>query len=249
MSTGNACLNIAGIEIDVVYKDIKNLHISVYPPIGRVRVSAPHRIDLEAIRLAVIQRLPWIKRQQRQMQYAPRQTERRMLSGETHYLWGDRYRLDVSRQGRPKIEVAGKQMYLTSPRGSNPEVRRAILERWYRRQLKAALPALIEKWQSRLGVQTEKVGIRRMKTKWGSCLPESQRVWINPELVKKNPRCLEYVVVHELMHLLERGHGERFVLLMDKHLPDWRQRRDELNGAPLAHENWKNDERPTYGPR
>lgn len=238
MSTASAYLTVAGLGVDVVYKNIKNLHISVYPPIGRVRVAAPHRLDEDAIRLAIVQRLPWIKRQREQLQKADRQTEREMVSGETHYVWGRRYRLNVSHEGRARVLPKGRTLWLTAPAGSDNAQKRQILDRWYRREIKAALPPILERWQPVIGQEASKVVVRRMKTKWGTCQQTSRSIWINPELAKKNPRCLEYIVVHELTHLLERTHNERFVELMDKHLPDWRARRDELNEAPLAHEEW-----------
>ena len=238
MNTGSAYLTVAGFGIDVVYKEIKNLHISVYPPFGRVRVAAPTRMEDETIRLAIVQRLSWIKKQREQLQDADRQTERRMVSGETHYVWGERLRLDSSRIGQSSITVKGKTLWITAPEGSTNEARRLILDRWYRRQLKAAIPALLEKWQPIIGHEVDKVVVRRMKTKWGTCSTGSGSIWLNLELAKKNPRCLEYIVVHELTHFDERTHNERFVALMDKHLPKWRALRDELNGAPLAEEEW-----------
>lgn len=239
MSTTSTYLTVGDLGVDVVYKDIKNLHISVYPPVGRVRVAAPTRTDEEAIRLAIIQRLPWIKRQREQLQYAERQSQRQMLSGETHYVWGQRYRLDISHtSGNHSVTMKGSTLWVVTPEGSDAESRRATLDRWYRRELKAAMPVLLEKWQPVIGVEVDKIVVRRMKTKWGTCVTSSRTIWLNPELAKKNPRCLEYVVVHELTHLLERGHGERFVALMDRFLPDWRARRDTLNEAPLADEEW-----------
>jgi predicted metal-dependent hydrolase len=239
MSTANAYLTVAGLGIDVVFKDIKNLHISVYPPIGRVRVAAPDSTDEETIRLAIVQRLPWIKRQQEQLLRAERQTKREMQSGETHYVWGQRYRLDASRtSGNFHVETKGQSLWVVTPPDSDSDIKRAALDRWYRRELKAALPDLLSKWQSIVGVHADKIVVRRMKTKWGTCMPHSRTIWINPELAKKNPRCLEYIVVHELAHLHERSHNQRFVDLMDQYLPDWRARRDELNGAPLADEEW-----------
>ncbi|GJF20374.1 metal-dependent hydrolase [Streptomyces sp. HO565] len=239
MSTASAYLTIAGLGIDVVYKNIKNLHISVYPPVGRVRVAAPERTDEDIIRLAVVQRLPWIKRQREQLQNAARQTKREMLSGETHYVWGRRYRLDVSRtSGNYSVVPKSNTLWVVTPEGSDPDSRRAALDRWYRRQLKAAVPDLLAKWEPVIGVEAERFVVRRMKTKWGSCVANARTIWLNPELAKKNPRCLEYVVVHELTHLLESGHGERFVALMNQFLPDWQARRDELNEAPLADEDW-----------
>lgn len=238
MSTSSAYLTVGGIGIDVIYKDIKNLHISVHPPVGRVRVAAPNRLDDQAIRLAVIQRLPWIKRQREQLQSAPRQTKRNMVSGESHYVWGQRYLLDVSRTGRHGVELAGKTLWVVAPDGSDDDARLRVLENWYRRELKRAIPSLIAKWEGVIGRQVESWTVRRMKTKWGSCSPESAHLWFNIELAKKDPRCLEYIVVHEMAHLRERGHGERFVALMDQYLPHWRAVRDELNAAPLADEAW-----------
>lgn len=239
MSTANAYLTVAGLGVDVVFKDIKNLHISVYPPVGRVRVAAPAQTDEDTIRLAVVQRLSWIKRQREQLQEAERQTRREMLSGETHYVWGERYLLDVSRtSGHFHVETQGKTLWVVTPEDTDADGRLAALDRWYRRELKAAVPALLEKWQPIVGVEVDKIVVRRMKTKWGTCIAQSRTIWLNPELAKKNPRCLEYIVVHELTHLLERGHGERFVALMDQFMPDWRGRRDELNEAPLAQESW-----------
>ena len=238
MSTANAYLTVAGIDVDVIYKDIKNLHISVYPPIGRVRVAAPQRISEDAIRLAIVQRLPWIKKQRKQLQDADRQTERHMVSGETHYVWGERLRLDSSRHGRSNVRLDGKTLRLTTPADYSDDQRRAVLDKWYRKELKTAVPPLLEKWQPIIGVEASAFVVRKMKTKWGTCQPASRSIWLNPELAKKNPRCLEYLVVHELTHLIERTHNSRFVELMDLHMPDWRARRDELNDAPLATEEW-----------
>ena len=230
---------MAGLGIDVVYKDIKNLHISVYPPMGRVRVAAPERMEEENVRLAVVQRLPWIKRQRERLMRADRQTERHMISGESHYVWGKRYRLDVSKtSGHFGVEISGKTLLVITPEGSDAVARFGTLDRWYRRQLKVVVPELLTVWAPIIGVEIPKFVVRRMKTKWGTCVTHSHTIWLNPELAKKDPRSLEYVVVHELVHFLERGHGERFLTLMDSCLPDWRARRDLLNGAPLSHEEW-----------
>jgi predicted metal-dependent hydrolase len=239
MSTASAYLTVAGLGVDVIYKDIKNLHISVYPPVGRVRVAAPQTTDEDTIRLAIVQRLPWIKRQREQLQKADRQSRREMLSGETHYVWGQRFQLDVSRtSGHYRVEAKGRTLWVVTPEGTDADGRRSTLDRWYRRELKEAVPALLEKWQPIIDVEVDNVVVRRMKTKWGTCIAHSHTIWLNTELAKKNPRCLEYIVVHELTHLLERGHGDRFIELMDQFLPDWRSRREELNEAPLAHEEW-----------
>jgi predicted metal-dependent hydrolase len=239
MSTDSATLTVRGIDIEIVYKDIKNLHIGVYPPSGRVRVAAPKRLDEERVRLAVIQRLPWIKQQQKQLRDAVRQSEREMVTGESHYVWGSRLRLRViERPGRSHVEVDHDHLLLYVPEGTDREARTRILQAWHRSELRRAVAPLITQWEPVVGRTTSEWGIKRMKTKWGSCNRESGRIWINLELAKKHPLCLEYVVVHELAHFVERNHGGRFAKLMDSLLPDWRARRDELNNAPLADELW-----------
>ncbi|GGV24506.1 M48 family metallopeptidase [Paenarthrobacter nicotinovorans] len=239
MSTASAYLTVSGIDVDVIYKNIKNLHIAVYPPLGRVRVAAPERLDDDAIRLAVVQRLPWIKKQREQLRNAVRQTEREMVTGESHYVWGQRYRLKVVNEpGRIQFAITGKRLTVYAPDDSTPDSLRAALDEWYRTALKREIPELIAKWQPVIGRDVAKWTVRRMKTKWGSCNRESAHVWFNIELAKKHPHCLEYIAVHEMMHLIERHHNERFTELMDQHLPDWRARRDELNAAPLVQEKW-----------
>lgn len=239
MSTASACLSVDGINVDVVYKDIKNLHVGVYPPVGRVRVAAPQRLDEAQIRLAVIQRLPWIRRQRKQLQDAIRQSPREMVTGESHYVWGARYRLTVVKcPGRPRVELDGERLLLHVGDNTDTSARLKILQDWHRRQLRDAISALIERWEPAIGRSVERWSIRRMKTKWGSCNRETSHIWFNLELAKKHPRCLEYIVVHEMTHLHERNHGERFTKLMDGFLPDWRSLRDELNSAPLADEQW-----------
>lgn len=239
MSTASAYLTVRGINVDVVYKDIKNLHIGVYPPLGRVRVAAPFRLDDERVRLAVIQRLPWIKQQREQLRSAARQSEREMITGESHYVWGIRRRMKVIvRPGRAHFEVDGERLLFYVPAGTTTERRRELLDRWYREQLRQAIPPLIAKWEPKLDVSVQRWTIRRMKTKWGSCNPGSGHIWFNVELAKKHPDCLEYIVVHEMTHHLERNHGPRFTAFMDKFMPNWRSLRDQLNDAPLAQEQW-----------
>lgn len=239
MSTASAYLTVRGIDVDVVYKDIKNLHIGVYPPFGRVRVAAPRRLDGDHIRLAVIQRLEWIRRQREQFRSAARQSEREMTTGESHYVWGVRRRLKVvERPGRAHVEVDGERMLLYVPAGTSVDRRRELLDRWYREQLRRAIPELIAKWEPVLAVTVRRWSIRRMRSKWGSCNRETGHVWFNVELAKKHPDCLEYIVVHEMAHYLERHHGTRFATLMDGFLSNWRNLRDQLNNAPLAQEQW-----------
>lgn len=242
MSTASAYLTIRGIGVDVIYKDIKNLHIGVYPPMGRVRVAAPKRLDDEQVRLAIIQRLPWIKRQREQLRATDRQSEREMVVGESHYVWGVRRRLNVvERPGKAHIEIDGDRLLLYTPAGRSAEQKRRILDYWYREQLRQRIPGLVLKWESKIDVQVPDWNIRRMRTKWGTCNRETRRITFNVELAKKHPDCLEYIVVHEMMHYFERGHGERFTKLMDNAMSDWRSRRDQLNAAPLAEETWSSD--------
>ncbi len=239
MSTASAYLTVAGISVDVVYKDIKNLHIGVYPPVGRVRVAAPRSLNDEQVRLALVQRLPWIKRQRERLQASERQSQREMVTGESHYVRGSRYRLKVvQRPGRAHVELDGDRLLLYLPEDTSTERRRELLDHWYRERLREAIPGAIAKWEPRVGVRVSRWSIRRMKTKWGSCNRETGHIWFNLELAKKPPDSLEYIVVHEMTHLLERGHGRRFTKLMDGFMPDWRARRDQLNDAPLAHEEW-----------
>ncbi|MCE5254331.1 MAG: M48 family metallopeptidase [Actinomycetia bacterium] len=239
MSTANAFMQVAGINVDVIYKNIKNLHIGVYPPFGRVRVAAPERLTEEAIRLAIVQRLAWIKKQQDKLRSAERQSAREMVSGESHYVWGSRLRLEIIEQpGRAKIETSGSKLRLSAPPGTELDQRRRVLDAWYRKRIKAVIPGLIEKWEPIVGKEVTCWTVRRMKTKWGSCNPKSGRISLNLELAKKHPGCLEYILVHEMTHLHERKHGDRFTALMDDYLPNWRALRDQLGHTPLAHEEW-----------
>lgn len=231
---------VGGHTIEIVRKAIRNLHLAVYPPNGRVRVAAPLGVDDEAVRLAVISRLGWIKRQQAKYEAQPRQSQREMISGETHYFLGRRYRLRViPHEGMGRIVLRNRStMELHVRPGTSAEEREQILLRWYRRRLRELIPPLLERWTPRLGVEVREWGIRRMKTKWGACSIEAGRIWLNLELVKKPIRCLEYVIVHEMTHLLERHHNERFTGHLDSFLPQWRLLREELNREPLGFERW-----------
>jgi predicted metal-dependent hydrolase len=232
-------MTVSGINVDVVYKQIKNLHIGVYPPVGRVRVAAPEHFNDEQVRLAVVQRLPWIQKHRRRLREAERQSERQMVNGESHYFSGRRLRLEViETSGRPGVKINRDRLELRIPPGADTQARRSLLDRWYRARLRESIGPLIDEWAPKVGHEVAGWSVRRMKTKWGSCNQAARRLWFNLELAKKHPRCVEYLVVHEVVHLEERGHGDRFISLMDDLLPDWRQRRDELNGAPLAAEEW-----------
>ena len=240
MTTETRHITVSGIKVEVVRKNIKNLHLGVYPPYGRVRVAAPLVVSDEAVRLAVIEKLGWIKRQKAKFAEQPRQTQREMVNGESHYFLGQRYRLRVHERDAPaSVAVRGvASLDLFVRPGASAEQREAVLLHWYREQLKALIPPLLEKWQPILGVQAGHWGIKKMKTKWGSCNPTAKRLWFNLELAKKPVLCLEYIVVHELVHLLERNHTERFTALMNGFLPNWSMCRATLNSGVLGHEVW-----------
>jgi len=234
-------IEVRGIPVEIVRKDIKNLHLGVYPPKGRVRVAVPLRLDDEAVRLAVISRLGWIRRQQRGFQHQDRQSQREMVTGESHYYQGRRYRLDViEHDGPPSVQLRNNTtMELRVRPGIDRDKREAVLHRWYRRQLRDQLPSLLVKWEPEVGVKVAEVRIKKMKTRWGTCNSEARRIWLNLELAKKPLSCIEYILVHEMVHLIERHHNEHFRELMDQLIPQWRLHREELNRAPLAHEEWR----------
>lgn len=239
MST-ESTLTVGGVLVHLVRKDIKNLHLGVYPPNGRVRVAAPLLISDDAVRLAVIRRLAWIKTRRAKFDQQERQGEREMVTGESHWFLGQRYRLRVVECDLPPSVTITKKttLELWVRPGTSPERRREILTAWYRDELKARIPALIAKWSATLGVTPSGWSVVRMKTKWGTCNPDTGHIRLNLELIKKPERCLDYLVLHELTHLLERHHNDRFVALLDRHLPAWRSLRDELNRLPLGHEEW-----------
>lgn len=232
-------ISVSSLTVDIVRKSIKNLHLGVYPPEGRVRVAAPLAVSDEAVRLAVIGKLGWIKRQQAKFRDQPRQSKREMVTGESHYFLGKRYRLRlVERAGVPKVVLNKSRLELHIRPEANQEERERRLQQWYRARLKELLPPLLEKWQPVVGVEATSWGIRKMKTRWGSCNVEAKRIWLNLELAKKPILCLEYIVVHELVHLLERNHGDHFRLLMAQFLPQWRSHQADLGRLPLGHEKW-----------
>jgi predicted metal-dependent hydrolase len=233
-------MTVSGLRVAIVRKPIKNLHLGVYPPDGRIRVAAPLAVSDAAVRVAIISKLRWIKRQRASFEHQDRESRREMVSGESHYYRGRRYRLQVvETDGLPRVELNGHHTLVLYVRpGWTAEDRERLLQRWYRERLRELVPGLLDKWQDALGVTVRAWGIKRMKTKWGSCNAKARRIWLNLELIKKPPACLEYVLVHELVHFLASNHDERFLGLMDRHLPTWRRRRTELNAAPLAKEAW-----------
>lgn len=240
MTTDTYQMTVGDLLIDVVRKDIKNLHLAVYPPHGRVRIATPLKVDDERIRLFAISKLSWIKKQQAKFQSQVRQSPREFISGESHYFKGHRYLLNVIyHKSSPKVVIRNKTyLDLYVREGSNQAQRERVLTDWNRQQLKQEIPLLLEKWQRIIGVTVNEWGIKKMKTKWGTCNIQAKRIWLNLELIKKPPHCLEYVLVHELVHLLERHHNDKFQAYMSRFMPSWRFYKEELKKSLLNHENW-----------
>ncbi len=233
-------LNLGEISVDVVFKDIKNVHLSVYPPTGRVRISAPERMNLDAIRIFAISKLDWIKRQQVKLQGQERETPREYLERESHYLWGKRYLLRIlEMDAAPRIQLDPNKMILQVRPRASEDKKRAIVGQFYREQIKEAVPPLLARWAPIIGVTVNRFHVQQMKTKWGTCNSRARTIRLNTELAKKPKHCLEYIVVHEMVHFLEHHHGDRFVRLMDGFMPQWQLLRDDLNKHPLAHEQWQ----------
>ena len=232
-------IKLGDIPVDVIRKDIKNVHLSVHPPTGRVRISAPERMRLDTIRVFAIAKLGWIKQQQRKLREQERETPREYLNRESHYVWGKRYLLKVFEQDAPpRVELRPSTLIIQNRPGSDRGNKETTLYRWYRDQIKEAAPVLIEKWERVMRVEVEDFFVQRMKTKWGSCNQQSKTIRLNSELAKKPRECLEYIVVHEMVHLMERTHNNRFLILMDRFMPRWETYRDELNRLPVRHEEW-----------
>lgn len=232
-------IQLGDIHIEVRQKDIKNVHLSVHPPDGAVRISAPAHMDPDTIRVYAISKLSWIKKQQAKLRAQARETEREFLDRESHYFLGERYLLRVEeRDEKPKVLRGHGKLTLRVRPGASTQKKQAVLEAWYRSELRRIASELVVVYEKRMGRSVAELRIKKMKTKWGTCNIEARRIWLNLELVKKPPACIEYIVVHELVHLFERNHNERFVALMDKYLPEWRVVREELNRLPVGHVVW-----------
>ena len=232
-------IQLGEISVDVIFKDIKNVHLSVNPPTGQVRISAPCRMDLDTVRLFALDKLQWIKNQRKKFLDQQRETPREMLERESHYLWGERYLMEVlERRGRPEVLLDHKKLIMNMHCGTSTEKRTAILDDFYRKALRKRAGDYLAKWEGRLGVSANKVIIQKMKTKWGSCNPIACNIRLNLELAKKPPECLDYVILHELLHFFVPNHGDRFVESLDAQMPHWRVVRQTLNAAPLAHADW-----------
>ena len=223
-------MDIDGLEINVVRKNIKHLYLKVYPPEGEVRLVCPRQLDNDTIRQLIAPKIDWIVQKRTKFQAQSRRTPLQYVSGESHYYQGDRYLLEVIyQQGKPRVIIDRSQLKLYVRYGSIREQREQVLLTWYRQQLKAELPHIIAKWEAIIGVKVNEWRIKTMKTRWGTCNVQARRIWLNLELIKQPPHCLEYVVVHELVHLLERQHNARFWQYMTQFMPNWQQYQRELN--------------------
>jgi hypothetical protein len=232
-------IELGDIAADVVLKDIKNVHLSVYPPTGDVRISAPKWMSLDAIRLFAISKLDWIRQQQQKQRAQERETLRECIDRESHYLWGLRYLMKVVEvEAAPSVRREHRTLVLQVRPGADAAARHAVLSGWYRDILKAAVPPLIATWEPRLEVAVRGFHLQQMKTKWGSCNATAGTIRLNTELAKKPTECLEYLVLHEMVHLVEPTHNARFAALMSKFMPDWRHRRQTLNRLPIGHPAW-----------
>lgn len=232
-------LRIGEIVIRMVRKDVKHVHLSVHPPEGRVSLVAPTATRIEVARAFVVSKLGWIRDQQAKLRAQPRETPRRFVTRESHFLWGRRYLLVVDeREAKPMVKLEHRRITLTVRPGSTSAKRAEVLHDWHKLVLHSVLPGMIRKWETRLGVRVKSYFLQRMKTKWGSCNSRARHIRLNTELVKKPKDLLEYVLVHEMVHLIAPTHSDRFVALLTQHYPTWREARAELNALPLGAERW-----------
>jgi predicted metal-dependent hydrolase len=233
-------IQLGELSIQVTRKAIKNVHLSVHPPTGRVTLSAPSATRLEVARAYAISKLGWIREQQTRLRRQARETPRQFVERESHYLWGRRHLLTViQREAKPSVSLDHKRLNITVRPGSPPAKRAEVIHEWHKSLLHAQVPPLIKKWEPKLGVKVAGYFLQRMKTKWGSCNHRAGHIRLNTELVKKPKDLLEYVIVHEMVHLLEPTHSERFLSLLEKNYPAWREARAELNELPLSAEVWR----------
>lgn len=231
---------LSDIKVEVEQKDIKNVHLSVHPPMGRVRIAAPLRMNLDTIRIYALSKLSWIKRQQTKLREAAREPARDFLTKEAHYFLGKRYQLRVIEENtKPNVQIKHSSIELRVRPKSSRQKRKEIIDAWYREKLRELIPIHIKHYEKLMKVQVAEFGIRKMKTKWGTCNTNAGRIWFNLELAKKPARCIEYIVVHEMVHLLERSHNAKFIAYMDKYMPQWKSVKQELNRLPVSHVDWE----------
>ncbi len=231
---------ISNYQIEMIRKDIKNIHLGVYPPNGRIRISVPVRTSDDAMRLFIISRIPWIKKQREKFAKQERQTKRLFVSGESHYLFGKRYilkTLETKQKDTIQIHNKTKLNFYVRPNTTTME-RQKIFDKFYRNELKKLIPNLKTKWEKKVGVNATEIRIKKMKTQWGTCNAENRCIWLNLELAKKSPHFIDYVFVHELVHLKERRHNERFIKILEQVYPKWRQIREDLNQGILSYFEW-----------
>jgi len=232
-------IQIGEMAVEVIRKDIKNVHLSVHPPTGRVTISAPAHMNLDTIRVFAVAKIGWIRSQQKKMKLQDREAPREFLNRESHYVWGERYLMQVIEvDSQPSINIKHTKIVFQIRPDWHEVKKLELLDAWYREQIKVVLPTILNKWEKKIGVQVNGFFVRRMKTKWGSCNPKTQTIRLNTDLAKKPRECLEYVVVHELVHLLEPSHNDRFIQLMDRYLPKWQSHQQLLNSLPVRHESW-----------
>jgi len=233
-------VKVGAIEALVIRKPIKNVHLSVLPPSGRIRVTVPLTMKDDAVRVLLATRLGWINKQKAKFANQQRQTPREYVSGESHYLFGKRYQFEVCLEDKPpRVEIKNSRKILLFVRPGNSLAKREkVMTEWYRAALRTMAEDMMKRWQKRIGVQITGWSIKRMKTRWGTCNQDTGRVLLNLELAKKPISCVEYVVVHELLHLIEKKHNDYFVSLMTKYIPKWRSEKQELNRFILSHEEW-----------
>ena len=232
-------IELGETTLDVVRKDIKNVHLSVYPPAGTVRISAPTRMNLATIRLFAISKLGWIRQQQKALREQEREGQREYLNRESHYVWGKRYLLKlVEEDAAPSVHIHHSRLLLHVRPGMGVPMREEVVSSWYRQLLRDAVPSIIKVWEPRLKVSVAGIYVQQMKTRWGSCNPKAHTLRLNTALATKPKECLEYLVVHEMAHLLEPTHGPKFIVLMDRIMPHWRDTRELLNRLPARHERW-----------
>lgn len=232
-------IQVGEIAIALTRKDVKHVHLSVHPPSGRVTLVTPKATRPEVARAYAVSKLGWIRDQQEKLREQARETPRQFLERESHYLWGRRYLLSVREEdAKPCVRLDHRRIALTVRPGSTLARREEIMREWYRVLLHEAVPVLIRKWEAKLDVTVARYFLQRMKTKWGGCNHRARNIRLNTELVKKPKDLLEYVIVHEMVHLIEPTHSERFVALLDEHYPTWREARAELNELPLGAQVW-----------
>ncbi|MFA4994139.1 MAG: SprT family zinc-dependent metalloprotease [Bdellovibrionales bacterium] len=228
------------IAIEVVLKDIKNVHLSINPPYGRVKIAAPKGTKLDRLRVFAVSKLAWIKKQQTKLREQQRETPREFLERESHYVWGKRYLLKIITEDiPPSVELRHNKVILSVRPNFEEVKRKEVVEQWYRDQLRKVAPRIIAKWEPILRVRVKKLYIQRMRTKWGSCTSSARSIRLNTDLARKPKQCLEYIIVHEMLHLVEPSHNARFVALIDRYLPRWSLLRQQLNSLPVRHENWR----------